>query len=207
MRRIVLFGSLVLAIMLVWHIPNAYGQGSVHNPLGRALFTINLPYEIDAAGVTIPPGEYVIRDMGVKSQNLLSISCRDEFESIALLHTVRRQLVAGRQDTKYPKLVFDEENPAKPVLREIVVPGLDDYIVVAAVATDEVNSDCVMQTVQTSELKVTTKVVEEEKPVVETPPQPAPEPTPAPEVKQPEPQPQPEVAPPPVKERKRVRKD
>src|SRR5438552_2039524 len=139
MRRTVLFGVFALAVMITCSGLSAYGQGSVASPLRRVLFTINLPYEVDAAGVLIPPGDYVIRDMGVQSQNLLSISCRDEFEAVALLHTTRRPLLAGRDEIKDPKLVFDEENPARPILREIIVPGLDDYIVVAAVATDKSN--------------------------------------------------------------------
>src|SRR5689334_12411266 len=91
----------------MWYAPNAKSQGSISNPLGRVLFSLNLAYEIDAAGVTIPPGEYVVRDMGLGSQNLLSISCPYEFESVALLHTTRRQLVYGREDVLCPRLVFE----------------------------------------------------------------------------------------------------
>ena len=204
MRRTVIFGIFALAVMTAFSALSAYGQGSVAYPLGgRVLFTINLPYEVDAAGVLIPPGEYVIRDMGVPSQNLLSISCRDQFEAVALLHTVRRPLIAGREEADNPKLVFNEENTARPILRAIVVPGLDDYIVVAAVA--KADSNCAVAQQAETSLTIKQTVIREETPPapVVTPP-PAPEP--APEVKQPEPAPQPEPTPPPVQERKRVRK-
>src|ERR1051326_8963757 len=110
MRRTVLIGVFALAVLLATSVSSSYGQGSIANPLGRVLFTINLPYEVDAAGVLIPPGEYVVRDMRVQSQNLLSISCKDEFEAVALIHTTRRPLLAARPEAREPKLVFEGEN-------------------------------------------------------------------------------------------------
>lgn len=197
MIRISILGLMAFALLLSCNVLAVKAQGTINNPLGRVLFRIDLPNEIDAAGVTIPAGEYVVRDMGVASQNLLSLSYPDQLKPIVLVQTTRRQLVAGREEVLKPALVFEDEHVAKPVLKEIRVPGLDDYIIVTAIVTDQGTRTNITNNRTAAGLRVIPQTTAEpptNKPLPPAPianpePQPKMEPTPQPE---PEPQPQPD---------------
>ncbi|MEW6736487.1 MAG: hypothetical protein AB1489_34670 [Acidobacteriota bacterium] len=201
----------ILSVLLIL-IFGCFGVANI--PQYRIKFTTTKPFLLEpSAKMALPAGEYWIKDVGTAPGHLLSIETKER-QHLGWLNTVRidRAVVGWRDE---PKVVFDFESSTLPVLKRFYLPGTDGYEILSVYYDNEKGVFVDVDTLLRARYVVTEKSLPEPygfpvtMPIPETPKpteieKPIPTPQPSPVLAEPRRE---EPAPPPIPERKRVRKD
>lgn len=88
--------------------------------------------------MALPAGEYIIRDMGIAPQRLLSVETKER-QFVAFLNTVPiyRASIKKKLSQDAPEFIWDSETTVYPVMKKFYLPGGDGYEILGAVYNEK----------------------------------------------------------------------